>query len=97
MFKLDPNERYMMPAHFGPRTIHEKASRWYRDVTIMAVSYITDRDKLAAYLPDPYEVAEEAVVSVVYACNKNIDWLAGRGYNLVASMPRWSTKVRASS
>lgn len=83
MFKLDPNQSYMMPAHFGPRYIGEKTSGWYRDVTVMAVPFITDRKKLAAYLPAPYEVAEEAVVTVYYACNKQVDWLAGRGYNMV--------------
>lgn len=83
MFKLDPNQSYMMPAHFGPRYIGEKTSGWYRDVTVMAVPFITDREKLAAYLPAPYEVAEEAVVTVYYACNKQVDWLAGRGYNMV--------------
>jgi acetoacetate decarboxylase len=84
MFKPDPNQSYVMPAHFGPRYIGEKTSGWYRDVTAMTVSYRTDREKLAAYLPEPFEVAEVAIVSVVYACNKNIDWLAGRGYNMIS-------------
>lgn len=83
MFTLDPMQSYMMPAHFGPRYIGEKTSGWYHDVTMMVVSYITDRDQLAAYLPEPYEVAEQAVISVVYACNKKVDWLAGHGYNLL--------------
>ena len=84
MFKFDPHGSYMMPAHFGPRPFSPKASGWYRDVTTMVIPYITDRDKLAAYLPEPYTVAEEAVVTVTYACNKGVDWLAGHGYNLIA-------------
>jgi len=72
-----------MPAHFGPRYTGDKSSGWYHDVTVMAVSYVTDREKLAAYLPKPFRVAEEAIVSVYYACNKNIDWLAGHGYNMI--------------
>jgi hypothetical protein len=83
MFVLDPAQSYMMPAHFGPRYIGEKTSGWYRDCTVMAISYITDREKLAAYLPPPYEVGEEAVVTVFYSCNKNIDWLAGHAYNMI--------------
>ncbi len=82
MFKFERNSSYMMPAHFGPRPIG-KATGWYRDVTAMAVSYLTDRQKLAAHLPAPFEVGEDPVVTVVYACNRNVDWLAGHGYNLV--------------
>ena len=84
MFKLDPRGNYMMPAHFGPRPRSPKSSGWYRDVTSMVVSFVTDREKLAGYLPEPFTVADEAVVTVTYACNKQVDWLAGHGYNLVA-------------
>ena len=84
MFTLDPRKSYTMPAHFGPRPFSPKSSGWYRDVTSMTVPFLTDREKLAAYLPSPFEVAEEAVVTVTYACNKQVDWLAGHGYNLVA-------------
>jgi len=84
MFELDPNGRYMMPAHFGPRTLPPKPSGWYHDVTAMTVAFVTDRDKLAAYLPPQYKVGEEAIVTVSYACNRDVDWLAGHGYNLVA-------------
>lgn len=83
MFEIDPRSSYMMPAHFGPRPLSPKSSGWYRDVTMMVVPFLTDRDKLAAYLPAPYEVAENAVVTVTYACNRKVDWLAGHGYNLV--------------
>jgi acetoacetate decarboxylase len=83
MFKFDPTQSYMMPAHFGPRHMGEKSSGWYHDVTMMIVPYLTDRDKLAACLPEPFSVAEEPIVSVVYACNKKVDWLAGHGYNQI--------------
>ena len=84
MFKIDPAQSYMMPAHFGPRQFSPKSSGWYRDVTSMTARFLSDRDKLAAYLPAPFTVAEEPVVTVTYACNKQVDWLAGHGYNLVA-------------
>jgi acetoacetate decarboxylase len=84
MFEFDSQGSYMMPAHFGPRPRSPKASGWYRDVTTMVIPFLTDRDKLAAYLPAPYEVAEDAMVTVTYACNRNVDWLAGHGYNLIA-------------
>ena len=84
MFKFSPYERYMMPAHFGPANQDDRASGWYRDVTTMIVPYLTDREKLAAFLPEPFTVGEQPVVTVAYACSKDVDWLAGRGYNLVA-------------
>lgn len=83
MFKFDASGSYMMPAHFGPRPIPPKSSGWYRDVTLMVVPFLTDRETLARYLPEPFEVADEAVVTVTYARNRDVDWLAGNGYNLI--------------
>ena len=102
MFSIDPHATYLMPAHFGPRYTGEKTSGWYHDVTVVAVPFKTERDKLAALLPAGFQLADEAVVTVYYACNKNIDWLAGRGYNMVgvnartvfaALMPRWKETI----
>lgn len=84
MFTLDPTRSYMMPAHFGPKYTGRKATGWYHDVTMMIVPYLTEPEKLADYLPAPFEVAEEPVVTVIYARNRDIDWLAGRGYNLIS-------------
>jgi len=84
MFTFDPYGRYMMPAHFGQLYAGPGSSGWYRDVTMMVVPYVTDREKLAAHLPAPFTVAEQAIVTVVYCCSKDVDWLAGREYNLFA-------------
>jgi hypothetical protein len=84
MFKFDPKSSYVMPPHFGPRPSNPKASGWYHDVTAMVVSYLTDREQLASYLPEPFEVGEEALVTVFYARNRQVDWLAGHGYNMIA-------------
>jgi hypothetical protein len=40
----------------------------------MAISFIIDRGKFAVYLSERSEVAEEAVVTVTYSSNKQIDW-----------------------
>lgn len=84
MFKLDPAASYMMPAHFGPRPMSPRSSGWYRDVTSVSVAFETEPEALGAYLPAPFEVDDHAVVTVTYACNRNVDWLAGHGYNLIA-------------
>jgi hypothetical protein len=83
VFKFDPNSSYMMPAHFGPRPVSPKSSGWYRDVTLMVVPFVTERERVSAWLPEPFEVPEEAIVTVTYARNRNVDWLAGHGYNLI--------------
>jgi len=84
VFELDPYSSHMMPAHFGSSKRPDNASMWYRDITSMVVPFRTDREQLAAYLPAPFEVAEDAIVTVTYACNRQVDWLAGHGYNLIA-------------
>ncbi len=83
MFEFDPKARYMMPAHFGSPRIDGPPSGWYHDVTTMIVTYVTDRDKLSAYLPEPFAVANEPLITVMYARSRKVDWLAGRGYNLI--------------
>ena len=84
MFELDPRGSYMMPAHFGPRPLGPRPSGWYHDVTSMSVAFLTDAATLSRYLPPHFRVAEEPVVTITYACNREVDWLAGHGYNLVA-------------
>jgi len=83
MFTIETGRSYMMPAHFGPRYTGPGTSGWYHDVTAVTLSYLTDRGQLAALLPPRFSVAEDALVSVYYACNKRVDWLAGRGYNMI--------------
>jgi acetoacetate decarboxylase len=83
MFVFDQAGSYTMPAHFGPRRYEPGSSGWYHDVTAFAVPYLTDREQLAAYLPEPFEVADEPMVTVFYAQNRQVDWLAGHGYNMI--------------
>lgn len=84
MFEFDPNGRYAMPAHFAMPQFEGVPSLWYHDQLAMSASFLTDRDKLAAHLPKPFEVAEEAIVTVMYVRNRKVDWLAGRGYNMIS-------------
>ena len=82
VFSFDPNKEYHMPGFFGKRanSIH---SRRYNDVTKITVCYVTDAKKLAQYIPAPFEVAETPMIIVEYSCAKEVDWLAGRGYNMI--------------
>ena len=81
MFQFKPESFYMMPFHFGPRA--GKGSALYGDVTTIAISYLTDRKMLSEYLPKPFEVGPEPLVSVSYAMNREVAWLAGGCYNLI--------------
>lgn len=88
MFKFQDDRSYTMPAHFGPMEIEPHSTGWYHDVTSLVVSYLTDADKAAAYLPEPFELDEEPVLTVAAVMNRDVDWLAGHGYNLLAvSLP----------
>jgi 3-hydroxybutyryl-CoA dehydrogenase len=84
MFNTDPRRAYMMPAHFGPLHLGGKATGWYRDVTTMVISYVTEREVLQDLLPEPFTVGDEALITVFYARNRDVDWLAGHGYNMIS-------------
>lgn len=80
-FKFEDNALYFIPAHFG--ALSGEARGYYGDVTKIAVKYLTDRDALAALLPEPYQPADEPVVTVYSNVCKQVDFMAGRGYNIV--------------
>jgi acetoacetate decarboxylase len=83
MFEFDPNKTYMMPCHFDDWSLDPRSSGWYHDVTAMVVAYLTDREMVQKYLPAPFELDEEPIITVASVMNRDIDWLAGWGYNLV--------------
>jgi len=80
---------YRMPIFFGPTP----GPRQYPDgLTIdwdttpkkreIAVSFLTDADRLDAFLPPCFELWGEPVVTVRVWYLTEIAWLAGRGYNM---------------
>jgi acetoacetate decarboxylase len=81
MFTFDPRSLYMMPFHFGSRA--QRGSAVYGDVTTISVTYLTDRKILSEYLPEPFEVGAEPLVSVSYSMNREVGWLAGGCYNII--------------
>jgi hypothetical protein len=81
MFEFDPQTYYIMPFHFGGHL--PRGSVIYGDVTTLVVQYLTDRNLLARYLPRPFEVGAEPLVTVSYAMNREIEWLAGGSYNIL--------------
>jgi acetoacetate decarboxylase len=90
--RVSPGQgRFMMPAHFGalanPSAAEVKPSHApgtvYHDVSQIFVTYLTDAAMLSRFLPEPYELSGEPLVSINYSRNRDIDWLAGGSYNIV--------------
>jgi acetoacetate decarboxylase len=73
----------MIPAHFGSPFL-TAGSGLYKDVTTINITYLTDREKLSRYLPEGFAPAQEALITVSYSLNREIEWLAGRSYSIVA-------------
>lgn len=83
MFKFNPKGQYLMPAHFGFRLRGRGPAPKYHDVLSMTITYLTDEKALCQYLPEPFELGPEPLVHVSYTMNRQVDWLAGRAYNLI--------------
>ena len=58
------------------------------DVSAVAVSFLTDRSQIEALLPSGKNLSLNGppVVSVVAVYQGSLNWLAGRGYNLILVM-----------
>ena len=83
MFKFQSDVPYMMPAHFG--IYHtDRSSPLYLDAWRMSVGYVTDKEMLEQYMPEPFEIQGDAIVSVSYTQNREVEWMAGGGYNIVS-------------
>ena len=90
-YQFEPGKMYRMPTHFGPSSGPRQGPDGRRfenkdnpKITIMAVSYLTNPDQLEALLPPKFELAGEPVVTVAALYMTEIEWLAGRGYNILA-------------
>ena len=88
---LNPESMYMMPIHFGPMCGPRQGpggkkfafSTDKRKITNLSVSFLTNASQLQKLLPPRFELAGEPVVTVFETFMKEIDWLAGRGYNVL--------------
>lgn len=88
--KFDPGSIYRMPATFGPRTGPRQgpdggkfANVDHPKATTVSISFLSDAAQLQALLPAGFTLAGEPVVSVAASYTKDIEWLAGRGYNML--------------
>lgn len=79
-----------MPIGFGPATGPRRGPDGRRfdcldsPVSVaLSVSFRSNPGQLADLLPDRFELDGEPIVTVTATYMKNIEWLAGRGYNML--------------
>ena len=89
-YKFQPGKMYRMPTHFGPlmgpRQGPDGRKFECKDNpknTSVSVSFLSNAEQLKALLPDCFELGGEPVVTVYANYMKEIEWLAGRGYNIL--------------
>lgn len=75
-------ERHQMPIGFEPPPIGTKAV--YGDNFGLKIPYLTTKDAVAAFLPPALEPPDEPLVYVGYKMVRDVQRLAGRGYNIVS-------------
>ena len=90
-YPLNPELMYMMPTHFGPMCGPRQGpggkkfafEQDHRKCMAVSVSFLTNAAQLQELLPPGFELMGEPVVTVFETYMKEIDWLAGRGYNVL--------------
>ena len=87
-YQFQTGKMHRMPTHFGPSLGPRQGpdGRKYLNqdhpkVTAVSVSFLTNDEQLAALLPERFTVGARPVVTVYATYMKEIEWLAGRGYN----------------
>lgn len=85
IYEIDKDKCYTMPtcgAFRDPRPWESGGMR-YGKITSVSISFLTERSAAERCLPKPFEIAEEPIVSITLQQCKDVDWLAGHGYNLM--------------
>lgn len=89
-YPLDPDKMYYMPTHFGPRAGPRQGpdGRKFECIdnplgTAYSVSFLSNAQQLEAFLPPDFALDGEPVVTVFSNHMTEIEWLAGRGYNVL--------------
>jgi hypothetical protein len=82
MFKFSEDSNYLMPAHFGGYPGKPQPAA-YHDVISIMVSYETDSEMLAAFIPEPFQTTQP-ILTIQYSMCRRVDWMAGSGYNLIS-------------
>ena len=89
-YKFQPGKMYRMPTHFGPSSGPRQGEdgckfscRYTPKATTYSVSFLTNSEQLDDLLPEGFELGAEPIVTVEASYITEIEWLAGRGYNIL--------------
>ncbi|MFO1169473.1 MAG: acetoacetate decarboxylase family protein [Hyphomicrobiaceae bacterium] len=89
-YRFEPKRQYLMPTHFGPMSgprARPDGSRYPvpdgRMRETFAISYLSEKAALETHLPEGFELFGDPAVTVTFTYMTGIDWLAGRGYNML--------------
>ena len=82
MFHINDDWSYRMPVHFCGSPGAGVAGQRYDDVTNLTISYRTDAERLARYVPDAFDLLDPVLTIIHQAC-RGVRWMAGGGYNLI--------------
>tara|TARA_Y100001970_G_scaffold290518_1_gene424532 strand:+ start:815 stop:1663 length:849 start_codon:yes stop_codon:yes gene_type:complete len=87
-YEFEKEKIYRMPTHFGPslgprqgpngRKFECKDNPKSKSIS---VSFLTNPDQLESFLPPNFSLYGQPIVTVTASYIKEIEWLAGRGYN----------------
>lgn len=85
MYQLEPNQCYTMPTcgRFREPKPWESGGMRYGRITSLSVRFRTERAAVERCLPHPFGVDKDPLIAVTLQQCEDVDWLAGRGYNLV--------------
>ncbi|MQG04536.1 MAG: hypothetical protein FI674_02150 [SAR202 cluster bacterium] len=87
-YKFEKGKIYRMPTHFGPSLGPRQGPDGRKfeckdnpKVKSISVNFLTNPDQLQSFLPPNFSLYNDPVVTVTASYIKEIEWLAGRGYN----------------
>jgi hypothetical protein len=87
--QFEKGKRYRMPVVFGPSVSPRQmpdgspANMTTARVTVAGVKFLTDAQRLDRLLPPGFTLDGEPVVTAEFFYFTHLEWLAGRGYNIV--------------
>lgn len=88
LFRFEENHSYKMPVHFGGVPFYPVRTT-HHDMTCICVSYETEMEALARFVPEDFEILEP-VVNVQFANSRDVEWMSGGEYRLI----QFSTPAR---
>ncbi len=89
-YKLKPDKMYLMPFNNFceiplPSMVKQVkgSNTQYGEVLNLSIQYETTCDAISAVIPEPFEPADDPLVTVFFQQCKSVSFMAGRSYNIV--------------